>query len=293
MHAETLFFDWYEATLEAEANAVIAQLCETLDIGLLVSSKGMHGYDYCGRLGSSLDGERTCDVLWYADPAKASQTHVTSSGVNASVVAEAVRFHWPQHKVSRVDVSFDLVMPNAYERIAPHMLAVAREHGLKSAPCVEDKLDAEAGRSQYAGSPKSMRQVIGYEKGKQLRTAGVLEADPDWFRVELTTRPPSKHKARYAMLSPADIAAESPVMLDLCTTFGPSAGTRQPYSVGHTNSCVETIAAMVKQYGRAIRELVGVHCAGDPHHFGVTLATLASTGGGSEQLLALLKGGTN
>ncbi len=290
MNTDSLFFDWYEATLEADPNSVIGQLCDDLDVEMLLQSKGMHGYDHCARLGSSQDGERTCDVLWYADPAKALQVHVISSGANASRIADLLRCHWPQHKVSRVDVSFDLVQPRAYERIAPHMLAVARLHGLKSAPCVEDKLDAEAGRSQYAGSPRSVRQVIGYEKGKQLRTQGVADADPDWFRVELTTRPQSKHKARYATLSPADIAAESPVMLELCTAFGPAAGKRQPYSTGHTNSTVESVGAMLKQYGRVLREFIGNHCGGDVHHFGVILASVASTGGGSAELLSLLEG---
>jgi hypothetical protein len=302
MHPETLFFDWYEATLDGRATSdkgylstnaaadVIGTLCEALDVSMLATLKGMHGYDHCARLGTSEDGERVCDVLSYADPAKAHQVHVVSSGVSASRVSNALRLHWPQHKVSRVDVSFDMLLDRGYDQVKAHALWIARDLGIKVAPCIEDSLDADAGRSQYIGSPRSIRQVIAYEKGKQLRTQGVDGVDPNWLRVELTTRPQSKHKARYATLSPADIGAESPVFASLCAAFGPRAGTRQPYSVGHTNGTIESIACMVKQYGRAIRELIGNHCGGDAHRFGVILASVASTGGGSAELTALLTG---
>jgi hypothetical protein len=290
MNTEALFFDWYEASLEATARDVMEALCDDLDVSMLATLKGMHGYDHLARLGTSLDGERTCDVLWYAGADKHHQCHVIASGGNASRVSDVLRAHWPEHKVSRVDVSFDLLESGVYTRMKAHALAVAVELGIKVAPCIEDSIDTEAGRSQYVGSPRSVRQVIVYEKGKQLRTQGVEDVNPEWVRAELTTRPQSKHKARYASLSPADIAAESPVFAALCTAFGPQAGSRQPYSIGRVNGTVESIACMVKQYARSMRDLIENHCGGDAHRFGVILASVASTGGGSAELLRLLEG---
>lgn len=284
-----LFFDWYEATLEGTGQFVIDQLCRGLGVTVLATSKGMHGYDHSTRLGTSQDGDRVADVWTYDDPKKAHLIHVVSSGVHSTRVSNLLRELWPVHKVSRLDVAFDMLIEGGYEQVSSFALSKAQDLGIGYAPCIEDRLSVTAGRTQYLGSPRSSRMALVYEKGKQLRALG-KDVDVKWVRVELRTRPQSKHKQRYASLSPGDVAAESPLMASLCERFGPKAGTRQAYSTGHTNSTIEACGYMLRQYGRALRDLISNHCGGDPHHFGVILASVLSTGGGSAELSALLAG---
>jgi len=284
-----LFFDWYEASIEGTPSYVTEILCQALQVGVLSDGKGMHGYDRRVRLGLFDARDRVADVLSYDSPDKADQVHVISSGVMCDRVAKVLRAYWAGHKVSRVDVSLDMLQAGAFDQVAGYALEVGKVCGVKSAPCIEDSLDMSAGRSQYIGSPKSTRQIIVYEKGKQLLGQGI-EVDPLWVRMELTTRPQSKYKRHYAALTPMQIAAESPVMAKLIERFAARAGERIPYPTFHVNTSVESLAAMLMQYRRPLRTWLREECGGDAQVMVNRLLEAVESDVGTVGMMRLLTG---
>jgi hypothetical protein len=138
--------------------------------------------------------------------------NVKASGGDASrrhadVLADIIRYEFPVHRVTRIDVATDRRGEGAFDLAMQEMLAVAegqRAHGRKFKQQLIDS--AEDGRTLYLGSRASPYRVRCYEKGKE-RFAQT--GDPFWldysdlFRLELQVRPVKAGKSTAATMEPS------------------------------------------------------------------------------------------
>lgn len=192
-----MHFDWYQATIDADPNAIIDHL------GALAGDapdeiregKGRHNYSHSTAL-LDVNGERLFEVLHGGTN---GAPNVTASGHHAAWFADAVRAEWPQHRVSRLDVAQDVVEEGAYERMEAVCRDVSQRGKVKGLAMVPE--DIADGRTYYLGSKASDRQVRLYDKTAEARAKSPRATQSDvpehWTRIELQWRP-KKHDKDYA-----------------------------------------------------------------------------------------------
>jgi DNA relaxase NicK len=179
--------------------------------------------------------------------------NVKATGDHAPALANLLRFAWPDHRVSRVDVAIDYRGQDAFDDTIALMGQVGRAHRLKGEKIIPDDLDD--GSTYYLGARAAALRVRCYEKGKQLFK---LTGDPvwrslfDWTRIELQVRPQRQFKSSAAYMEPIDF-------------WGCSDWTRQ-IAEGALNMSVEPIQmrpTRIADHERAMRFLTA--------HYGKTI----------------------
>jgi hypothetical protein len=255
-----LRWDWYQATLKGSSdvltsvNAITRALGETLlGGGRWVTCKGLYGYSQGVELKGVLVG--SVRVFW-----SAKDVHVQATGEAAELVVDDLRRVWPQHLVSRADVAYDVVEPGSFERLYGRVYAIARtvrQGGKVSTSTVGDWLDAEDGRTFYAGGVSSRVRVRVYEKGhEQLAKDPGSKAPMDWTRTEWQLRPSTGQKAWMAQASKIEALGLSPFGADVAEDL---LGV-EVVPVGNTLRFASQDPAywMVRQYREVVLELLGL-----------------------------------
>lgn len=191
-------FDAYAATVEVPIGPFLDQLldrfayCQPKPLRPVHGYQQAYGFDYDGRTVMTVQGE---------NPA-APGSHVSGQGEIAEALSRFMRSEHPGHRVSRMDPCADYTAPGSWDAISGAMLKVADERGLKVLHIGDFHRGLE-GRTIYVGATTSAVRARGYEKGKQLRSAGLEDADLNHVRLEMQVRPPSRLKAAAAVLTPA------------------------------------------------------------------------------------------
>ena len=135
-------------------------------------------------------------------------TNVRGSGTQAEIVSHLIRVNWPDHKVSRVDVAWDVSEAGAYAAMRAVALDVAS--AVKPVPVATkeyaDPLAPESGSTLYLGGIKSPLRCRIYQKGYQMQAIGkaVNGFDPNWVRLEFQIKPRTGDKQKFSTLEPAD-----------------------------------------------------------------------------------------
>lgn len=202
-------FDWYQATIKADVNDVLASMLD-LDECTLKHSKGAHGYAHTtavlgpsGRLGH----------VWHGG--SHLHPHVVVTGEDAQRGAEMIRVRFPGHTVTRADVCEDFADVGAFDRITPHLLSVAQSHRVKL-DTRGDHLLTKKGRTIYLGSAASATRLRLYDKAAELRNK--FAADPfrlasvpeNLTRLEAQVRPQTQQaKATFATIEPMQVMGSS------------------------------------------------------------------------------------
>ena len=263
--ANYLHWDWYQATVPGgsdaltRANAVMG----VLGAGLRGDNVGCQPWKVCAGLhgysrGAELEGvERGSVKVFYG---LTGDVHVQGTSKAAQVVADLLRQWWPDHRVSRADVALDVDQVGSFERLWRLVHRLAREGadggGRKiSTSTAGDWIDAEAGRTFYAGGRTSRLLVRVYEKGHEQRGKDPdCGASLDWTRVEWQLRPTSDQKGWLAKASPVEALGLSPfgalVAREVLVEDVVAAGSVLRFA------SQDPLYWMVRQYRRAVVGLV-------------------------------------
>lgn len=242
-------FDWYQATVHATPEALIAELMANLPTGVeRVNGKGFNSF--ASRADLHQEGEIFATVMHGGvNP----HPNVKSTSDHAPALAAVLRHRWPDHRVSRLDVAVDGRGDGLFDEVVRLMSAVGRSHRMKGEKIIPDDLDD--GSTYYLGSRSSPLRVRCYEKGKQLfKETG----DPvwrnffDWTRIELQVRPEKGFKSLAATLEPADFWGCAQWTRDLASgvlDLKPEAVTMKPTRIADHERAMRALTA---QYGNTI-----------------------------------------
>lgn len=243
-------FDWYQATVHASPEALIAELMANLPEDIIrTNGKGFNSFRARADLHDA-EGELFASVMHGGvNP----HPNVKSTGDHGPALAGVLRNRWPDHRVSRLDVAVDSRGEGLFEDCVRLMSAVGRSHRLKGEKIIPDDLDD--GSTYYLGSRQSPLRVRCYEKGKQLfKETG----DPvwrnffDWTRLELQVRPEKAFKSTAARMEPADFWGCAQWTRDLAAgllDLNPEAVTMKPTRIADHERAMRALTA---QYGNTI-----------------------------------------
>lgn len=243
-------FDWYQATPPASQQAVIDALLANLPEGIKrTEGKGFNSFKARADFHDD-DGEVFATVMYGGvNP----HPNVKATGDHAPALAGVLRHHFPEHRVSRLDVAVDAMGEGLFDDVVRLMSATGREHRLKGEKIIPDDLDE--GSTYYLGARESALRVRCYEKGKQLFK---LTGDPvwrqffDWTRIELQVRPEKDFKRTAATMQPAEFWGCSRWTRDLAAgvlAMSPEAVSMKPTRIADHERAMR---ALVQQYGATI-----------------------------------------
>ena len=184
-------FDWYSATIRDDSVGgqngflVVDELEKWFARCVIEEDSPLYGYGSCSRIRGA-EGETLARVMWAG---KQPWPLVLTSGVGCAATVRAVRALWPvSHQVSRADAAADVDSPGAFEELSRLAIDFADERGI-TVDFAGDWHRRVRGRTVYIGSRSSAVFLRIYEKGKQMRQNGLVDASLDWVRVELSVKP--------------------------------------------------------------------------------------------------------
>lgn len=252
-------FDWYQATVRVEPREVVGGLREAFRAGPPVYRKPVHGYDF----NAWLQGEGGEEfAVWYGS--RHPWPHVVCTGESAQPGAQWLRTVYPeQHLPSRADSRVDFDQAGAFDRVLPHMLAVASSKRIK-VDTRGDHLLTKQGRTVYLGASKSACRHRLYDKAAELRAK--FAADPvrlaqvpeHLTRYEVQVRPETLLARQWlAQAEPLAVMGASPWLRDLWKRV--AGEDLEPVSVGkpwRQSDDDRAYAYMLAHYGGLIERRI-------------------------------------
>jgi hypothetical protein len=248
-------FDWYQATIPRPCDDVLEALMPLEDGAELAHAKGIQGYAYTTRI----EGHRgTVASVWHGG--SHPHPHVVITGEMAQAGADCIRVAFPLHKVTRVDAKEDFGDAEAFDRITPHLVEVARARRVKL-DTRGDHLLTMQGRSVYLGSPKSAAMLRLYDKAAELRHK--YQADPvrlaeipqNLTRLEAQVRPQTAEaRLRFASIEPIEVLGSAKWLRELWLLVAGQELTPVQVEKGYRQSDHERARAFIlAQYGNWLR----------------------------------------
>ena len=249
-------FDWYQATIPADVKEITAAIMSTKILDTIEDPEsGGSGYKQRRHFSSKISRENLGTVMLFHDGPQDPSLRI--SGPITTDLADVVRDHFPQHRVSRADVAYDFSEEGGFERTCNVLGVAATDARVKSGHAIMPR-EPEKGSTFYLGSPQSEAMVRCYEKGKELLAKRYVEPeefDPHHYRVEFQFRPQKRAKQLFAGCSPE-------MMLGYSQWVSRVAGAllkleiepmqRDPHQ---TTDLDRSIAHMTKQYQGMLRKL--------------------------------------
>lgn len=259
-------FDWYQATVRAEAPAVLAALEGVGGArGALKwepMAKAPNGYGFGSRLRDA-DGP-VAMVLWGG---RQPWPNVVGSGETAQAVSEVLRAEFAEeHRVTRADACIDFAQPGSYDLLQGIACQVAEELGIK-VDVRGDHLVTKQGRTVYVGSPKSHTMLRIYEKGHELRAKFRNQPDRwasvpiDLARLECQVRPKTiEARMAASYVDPLSLMGSARWMRELIKRVG---GIElEPFEAGRPWRQADddrAYAAVLAQYGALLQRRAEEH----------------------------------
>lgn len=193
-----------------------------------------------------------CTVARVMAGTRHEMPYVEASGEDAGDLAELLRSERIEHIVARVDACSDVQSPGAFvgfERALMEQLPqrVTRTQFVKTQ-------DGVAASTLYLGSRKSEAFARVYEKGKESPDTH----HEDTVRVEVQARPKGARKSWAAGASPHEIMS-LPGWAGVLLGLVGMGQLPTPARAERMTDLDGALAAMVKQYGRRVDELVELH----------------------------------
>lgn len=182
-----------------------------------------------------------------------------ASGASSAPAAVFLRGAYPGHRVSRADVAFDFDRPNGFDDMVSSIDPIARRANVDVCFNGDPDPTKRTGRTMYYGSPKSDVRICVYEKGLHEASKGVLDASPDWVRVELRVRPRKERKSLCAKMPVSKMwglsrwsSSVSSDVLGGISPFIPDPSLRR-------SQTDQAVAHMLRQYAGSLRRFVSEH----------------------------------
>ena len=243
-----LRFDWYQASFIAQIDDVEALFIRDFG-GEFLEDKGRHSYEF-----GSKHTELAVFFMWGGQN---QGIYIQASGSDAEFVADWVRHHFPDHKVSRADVCLDFEAAGSFERLAGTIEPIARKARTSVTLIGDPDPTTMRGRTFYYGSRKTSDVFIRlYEKGLEQIGKGNETANPDWVRFEAVFKPRKDRKALAAKWSKAEFFQMSKWVNETANQVVGIEGVYQPDPSLRKNSDDLALEHMLNQYGNLLKRQV-------------------------------------
>lgn len=250
IETDKLRFDWYGATLsDTPGGDFVASVLASACGGKARRARGRNGYPRA----FSIEVSDTEYALVLFGGSTGPEVHVAIPGAGCDVLVPALRAHWPEHRVARVDVSLDLVGVD-FDGLDQRLLALV-------GTTVKHQLitDSEGGATRYLGSRKSDYLMRVYKKTEQLRKVygkAARSVPEGVVRVEAEVKPGSADKSLFADLSPFQVICYRRLGR---TVFGEVLGSGLPLWDGDAvhrkpSSWERLLSVLGSQYGPSVRD---------------------------------------
>jgi hypothetical protein len=213
-------FDAYKASLPGgtDAQQVINYLALQNPDGELIEARPRFGYEACTSLRDGA-GDRWADVLHGGS----NGVLVEASGEHTPDVVGLVREAWPVHACTRADVCRDIVVDDRglFDRLAPRLDKLVREHGRVKANGIIPRVRPEEGATYVIGSRASETFFRVYQKPEQLLSQGLAHQSirvflDRWVRVELEAKPQKDNRLRACTFEPREFFGLSRIARSVC-----------------------------------------------------------------------------
>ena len=248
------FFDWYQATVEADPSHIQQKFIETFG-GSFEECAGINNY------ARGVKHSAMSFTVFWGGHNPHPNIKVTSG--DSPAVADWVRSCFPVHRVSRADVAFDFSFVGSFDAIAAIVEPLARQRGVSvkflGDPAENDPdypEDKRKGRTLYLGSMSSEVRVRLYEKGFERRAAGVSEIDPHLTRFEVVAAPQKARKVRASTLDPFQMVGLSKWIAGAVDALIGHHPALIPKNLKRDTSLEERLFYLSRQYGPTLREMI-------------------------------------
>lgn len=238
-------FDWYQCTLDVDADELMARLCTELEMVSVRPCRAINSYHHGVELYRNAE-ERLLAIYWGGNPG----THLLCSGQRCDEVVPVLRYVAPQHRITRLDVAEDFEAPGLFDTVAESLKAFALAADLQ----MDQRGDWERGqaRTLYIGAADSAVRLVVYEKGYE---QGLGATRPHWVRIESRIRPQGP-LARHTLASAAPLACLGaswlPRAFDALSWLDvPPITVTKPW---RPRSVERARAALVLQYGKTLEQ---------------------------------------
>ena len=189
-------FDWYESTHDGLDEGLVASQLAAATGGRVVEGKGRNGYAISYAI---IRGDDEL-VRVYGRSARWGEVHLVTTSESCDEVVPIIRRMWPDHRVSRADVSVDFAAD--FDELDARAVALVEARGVSHRLMT----NSDGGATRYLGARTSETAVRVYKKSEQLRSQHPDRAEsiPDGIvRVEQVTRPGKRDvKERAARMEP-------------------------------------------------------------------------------------------
>lgn len=243
-----LFCDWYSGTVETSVDNLLEAVVSDIEDCEIRVAKGPAQYERTMGVFLPNDPEPLMIVSYggngNADP------YFQSKGHHAHQVFEAMRKHFPVHKVTRMDVAVDFIKDGVYSEISGFMAAIHQTKGIMTRTINHDVPDM--GRTHYLGARASRVMIRLYEKDKQLESMG-KSFRVGHVRLEMEVKPKGRaDKTKWATVSLEQAWGASPTSAKLIAdvlSIGAKPIRREPKIV---NTDEDKFVNLLKQYQKLL-----------------------------------------
>lgn len=254
-------FDWYQASIpNVPALAVMEALSKADYYGDWEQSKPIKGYDSAAQF---VIGDQAVFRINYGGQNEQFGPNVLGSGANAPKLAEVIRSHFPEHRVSRVDACEDFHSEKIYDYLRKKALKVAKEHKVSVREIVKPLEESDDGRTLYLGSTTSSVSGRIYEKGKQLGLGR------EWVRAEIQVRPQKLMKDCAAKLTPLQVWGMANWSVDVAKVLGKKDLQKIDVQLYQPSDHDRAYRFCLKQYRRVLERMLADH--GSPEAVGAQI----------------------
>ena len=246
------FFDWYAASFPGvDADEFVGEFLAAHDMVSVSDYVGKtHGYERGIRL---VCGEQVvASVLWGGN--QDAPLNAWASGSRAPGFSEWARRFFPDHYLTRADSAIDLNRHGAWAELQDLFFDLRQEHPKVQTSVVGDLFGGRKGVTYYMGSVKSEARMRFYQKGLQHPEA----CQPHHVRAEYMVKPKGMMRYAFARAPASALWSYSPLArsaFERLSGFDPGQALRD---TPRRTDLERRFAAMVRQYGRTIEELLAL-----------------------------------
>ena len=257
-------FDWYAASFPGvDEDEFIGEFMAANDLASVAPYVGKtHGYARGYRIVRG--DEVLASVLCGGN--QDAPLNAWASGSRSRGFSDWARRQFPHHYLTRGDAAMDFNVPGAWEKLQNLFFDLREQFPRVQTSVVGDLFDGRKGVTYYMGSVKSESRMRFYQKGLQQPEAG----NPHHVRAEYSVKPKGMVRQGLASAPAAALWGYAPVSrvaFERLKGFAPGDLVRE---TPRRTDLEMRFAAMVRQYGRTVSELVEL--LGSPEAVGRALA---------------------
>lgn len=268
-------YDWFSVTAEYNPSTLLDGYLQHLN-GEARTVKPRNGYTHAFGVFIGQDAEVVVEYSPIGAP------HVLATGYASQRIYEITRDHFPRYQVARADVAIDFDHDDWFEVIHSQMRSLSHQRGVKHHLRGDWETPGHPdGRTTYAGSLGKSTVVRRLYEFSKCHGYGLP------VRYEIELKPKSKHKQRYALMSPIDVIRSDAYSVELLRCLGYSMERIVVHEGEKPPSTAAWFKHLARQYGQKLSEFVAYNLDGDISELGPELIRCYEADRESRQQISL------